>query len=301
MASKLVSAAIVMTLFTTTAAVAAEKVLDRSFDVPTGGRLSVDVDGGTVTVAGTDANKVVVRMRAKGSDERLAKLTWSAERDEQGVTVISKRAPGDKWFDWGRTESNISVTVEVPRAYNVDLRTSGGNLDVKQLNGTAVGRTSGGSISLESVRGEVRMRTSGGSVHARALQGPIELETSGGTIVANEIEGGLRAHTSGGGIRIAQTSGSIDAQTSGGSITIDMAGRNEGIVAKTSGGSITLKVPSTTNATLSASTSGGSVSSDLPLSNSESTKHSLRGSLNGGGPEIVARSSGGSINVVKRD
>jgi hypothetical protein len=284
-----------------TNAVAAEKVLDRSYDVSAGGRLVVDVDGGTVTVKGTDTNKVVVRMRATGSDDRLAKLNWSAERDGQGVIVTSKRERAEKWFDWGRSDLRLTFTVEVPRAYNVDLRTSGGNLDVSQLTGTAVGRTSGGSIGVESVRGEVRMRTSGGSVRARAVQGPVELESSGGTIVANEIAGGLRAHTSGGGIRIEQTSGSIDAQTSGGSITIDMAGSNEGIVAKTSGGSITLKIPSTTNATLNASTSGGSVSSNLPMTNSESSKSSLRGTINAGGPEIVARSSGGSITLVKRD
>jgi DUF4097 and DUF4098 domain-containing protein YvlB len=299
MASKLLSVAAVLTLLATNAG-AAEKVLDRTFDVPAGGRLSVDVDGGTVTVSGTDANKVVVRMRAQGSDDRLAKLKWSVDRDAQGVTVVSKREPADKWFDWG-SNLQMSVTVEVPRAYNVDLRTSGGNLDVKNLNGTAVGRTSGGSIGVESVRGEVRMRTSGGSVRARAVEGPVELETSGGTIVANEIAGGLRAHTSGGGIRIEQRSGSIDAQTSGGSITIDMAGSNEGIVAKTSGGSITLKIPGTTNAVLNASTSGGRVSSNLPLMNGETTKNSLRGTINSGGPEIFARSSGGSITLVKRD
>lgn len=300
MAIRFMSVAAVLALLATNA-LAAEKELDRTFEVPTGGRLSVDVDGGTVTVIGTGANKVAVRMRAKGSDERLAKLDWSAERDAQGVAVISKRESVDKWFDWGRNSLQLTVTVEVPRAYNVDLRTSGGNIDVKALNGTAVGRTSGGSIAIESVRGEVRMRTSGGSVHARAVQGPVELATSGGTIVANEIAGGLRAHTSGGGIRIEQTSGSIDAQTSGGSITIDMAGSNEGIVAKTSGGSITLKLPSATNGVLNASTSGGSVSSNLSLSSSESSKSSLRGTINAGGPEIVARSSGGSITLVKRD
>ena len=300
MASKLLSAAALLTLCVSTA-LAAEKALDRSFEVPAGGRLSVDIEGGAVSVSGSDSNKVVVRMRARGSDERLEKITWSAERDAEGVAIVSRRPPGDKWFNWGNNDSKLTVTVEVPRAYNVDLKTSGGNLEVKELNGSAVGRTSGGSIAVESVRGEVRMRTSGGSVHARAVQGPVELATSGGTIVANEIEGGLRAYTSGGGIRIAQTAGSIEAQTSGGSITIDMAGQNEGIVAKTSGGSITLKIPSATNGMLNASTSGGGVSSNLPLSSSESSKNSLRGTINSGGPEILARTSGGSISLVKRE
>lgn len=299
MAIRIIQAGVaIIALGMAASALAAEKALDRSFDVPPGGRLTVDIEGGSVVVTGSDAGKVVVHMRARGSERRLAKLDWSAERDGEGVTIIGKR-DGD-WFDWS-DDSHVSVTVEVPRSYNLDLQTSGGNLEVKQLEGRAVGRTSGGRITVESVRGEVRMKTSGGSVKARDLQGRVELSTSGGPIEASQIEGNLRAQTSGGGIRIEQTSGSLEARTSGGSINIDFAGRNEGIVAKTSGGSITLKLPSSTNATLNATASGGGVSSNLAMVNSEVDSNSLRGTINGGGPEILARTSGGSITVSKRD
>jgi hypothetical protein len=295
------AAAATVALFAATPVFAAEKELNRSFEVPSGGRLSVDVDGGKIVVSGSDAQKVVVRMRAQGSEDRLANLTLTAERDGEGVAVTGKRSRGDHWFDWLRGDSRLIVTVEVPRAYNLDVQTSGGDIEVRQLNGNAVGRTSGGRVTVESVKGEVRMRTSGGSMNVRSLQGPVQLDTSGGQIIASQIEGGLHAHTSGGGIRIEQAAGSIDAQTSGGSINIELSGANEGIVAKTSGGSITLKLPSTTSATLNASTSGGSVSSNMPIISTEVGKSSLRGTLNGGGPEILARSSGGSISVSKRD
>jgi Putative adhesin len=295
------AAAISMTLCAATSAIAAEKELNRSFEVATGGRLSVDVEGGTVIVSGSDTNHVVVRMRARGSEERLKELTMAAAADGQGVTVTSKRTRNGHWFGWMNGDSQLSVTVEVPRAYNVDVQTSGGGIEVKQLHGTAVGRTSGGHISVESVRGEVRMRTSGGSVTARSVHGPVQLESSGGQIVASQIDGRLSAHTSGGSIRIEQSGGSIDAQTSGGSINIDLAGANQGIVAKTSGGSVTLRLPGSTAGTLSASTSGGRVTSDMRIVSTDISKSSLRGTLNGGGPEILARSSGGSINISKRD
>ena len=277
---------------------AAEKEFNRSFDVSSGGRLSVNIEGGQIVVSGADANRVVVRMRAKGSEERLEKVTMSADSNADGVTVVGKRDRGDQLFGWFGSDVNISVTIEVPREYNLDLHTSGGDISVRQVNGTAVGRTSGGRVNLESIRGDVRMRTSGGRMDARSIQGALELETSGGTITASNIDGRVRANSSGGSIRLEQVSGAVDAHTSGGSINIQLAGKNEGIVAKTSGGSISLRVPSSVAGDLNASTSGGRVSTDLTLTSSDVGKSSLRGKLNGGGPEILARTSGGSIQIV---
>jgi DUF4097 and DUF4098 domain-containing protein YvlB len=277
---------------------AAEKEFNRSFDVTPGGRLSVNIEGGQIVVAGTEASRVVVRMRAKGSEERLEKVTMSAERNADGVTVLGKRERGDHIFGWFGSDVNVSVTIEVPRDYNLDLQTSGGDINVRQVNGTALGRTSGGRINVESIRGDVRMRTSGGRMDARSIEGSVDLATSGGTISASQIDGRVRANTSGGSIRIERLSGAVDAQTSGGSINIELAGKNDGITAKTSGGSISLRVPNSTSGNLNASTSGGRVSTDLTFTSSDVGKSSLRGKLNGGGPEILARTSGGSIQIV---
>jgi hypothetical protein len=49
---------------------------------------------------------------------------------------------------------------------------------------------------------------------------------------------------------------------------------------------------------IDASTSGGSVTSDLPITlRGEADKHSLRGSLGGGGERLVLRASGGPIRI----
>jgi DUF4097 and DUF4098 domain-containing protein YvlB len=289
---------LVFALLGSSAVYAAEKAFDRSFDVTSGGRLSVNIEGGQIVVLGTDANRVVVHMRAKGSEERLEKVTLSADRNAEGVTVLGKRDRGDRLFGWLGSDVNISVTIEVPREYNLDLHTSGGDINVRQVNGTAIGRTSGGRVNVESIRGDVRMRTSGGRMDARSIQGSLELETSGGSITATQIDGRVRANSSGGSIRLEQVSGAVDAHTSGGSINIQLAGKNEGVVAKTSGGSISLRVSSSIAGDLNASTSGGRVSTDLTLTSSDVGKSSLRGKLNGGGPEILARTSGGSIQIV---
>ena len=290
------SIGLVGALFIAGTTFAAQRDLDRSFNVTTGGKLSVDADGGTITVTGTNANVVSVKIRASGDADGLDKLKLLAEQTSDGVNVTAKRNR-DGFSGWFGSDVQVSVAIEVPRQYNLQLETSGGDIRVKQINGTAHGRTSGGRVNIDGVQGEVRMKSSGGGIEVRNVQGPVEVDTSGGSIVASELRGRVHAHTSGGSIRLERVQGAIDAQTSGGGITLDLNGDNEGVVAKTSGGSISMRVPTSIKASLNASTSGGSVNCELPLTTSEIGKTSLRGTVNGGGPEILARTSGGSIRI----
>lgn len=278
----------------------ADKTLDRSFQAQSGDRLSVDLDVGSIVVTGADADRVVVRLRAQGDDRELERLEWSAERDDKGVVVKTKRG-SRSLLPWFWNDLKVNAEIEVPRRYEVDLVTSGGNIQLRHLEGDATGRTSGGRVDVDSVRGNVLMRTSGGRVTAAHIDGQVQLHTSGGSIQVSQIDGSLRAHTSGGSIRVERASGPIEVHTSGGSIDIDLIGDNEGVSARTSGGSITLRLPNAVRATLNASTSGGHVKSELPVTTNESSKNALHGAINGGGPEILARSSGGSIQVVRRD
>jgi DUF4097 and DUF4098 domain-containing protein YvlB len=299
-ARALSTVAFVASLMMAAPSIAADKALDRSFDVPSGGRLNVDLDGGHITVMGSDSPRVVVRLRAEGDAKELERLSWSAEKDAAGVVVTSKRSGDRGWFNWSENV-RVNASIEVPRNYNVDLNTSGGPIEVRNLNGNATGKTSGGRLLIEAVRGNVDMRTSGGPITVKSITGQVDVRTSGGPIQASEVTGSLKAHTSGGSIRVEQVSGPMDVHTSGGSIDLDLAGENHGIVARTSGGGISLRMPSSINASLDASTSGGRVKSNLAMTTSESSDSSLRGTINGGGPEIKARSSGGGIQIMRKD
>ena len=127
------------------------------------------------------------------------------------------------------------------------------------------------------------------------------MHTSGGAIGITDVTNGVRARTSGGPIRVVRGSGPIDVHTSGGPIEVELVGANQEISARTSGGSIAVLVPSDTRAVLNASTSGGRFKSDLPVSVNESSQYKLHGAINGGGPEILVRSSGGSIRIQATD
>lgn len=288
------TAAGIISLGVGSASLGADRVVDRTFEAPAGGRLKVELDGGSIVVVGTDAPQVVVQLRARGRESEIEKLIMTAEQDASGVHVIGKRKAGP--LNWIR-DANVDAKIEVPRNYSLELSGAGGAIDLKHVDGGINVRSSGGSLRFESLGGEIHARTSGGTVDARSIRGPLQVHTSGGAIAITEIEKGVDARTSGGSIRLERASGPIEVRTTGGNIDVELVGENAGIDAKTSGGVITLRLPSATKAALNASAPDGRVKSDLPVIVQESGNSVLRGTINGGGPEIFARSSGGIVSL----
>jgi len=314
---------------------AAERRLDKTFTVAPGGRLTVEADGSDIQVTGSDSNQVVVHVLMKGSEKTLDAMTLSAEQGVDGVAVVAKRH-GSGWFSlWGNNEA--SITVVVPHRYNTNLRTSGGNIEVSQIEGEAEGETSGGDVRITKVGGPVEMKTSGGNMNVTEVAGNTRIHTSGGDITVRSLKGELKAQTSGGDVRLediggattAATSGgdvvasnirgptdlrssggsvkaegidgSIRASSSGGDVRVELIGANRGITTATTGGDIVMRVSRNISGELDAATSGGSVTSDLPVTTTEAREKRLAGPINGGGAEIRARTSGGSIRLQARD
>jgi DUF4097 and DUF4098 domain-containing protein YvlB len=130
----------------------------------------------------------------------------------------------------------------------VNLQTSGGEIKVGRIAGSAVLSTSGGSIEVESVEGLLRADTSGGSIRARidgALTGDCELETSGGDVnvaVDRGVGYFLDASTSGGDVR---ADGIVIDVTDGAAGSSRLAGKVHGggprLKLRSSGGGIEVR------------------------------------------------------------
>jgi hypothetical protein len=219
-------------------------------------------------------------------------------------------------YTWLR---QVEYRVSVPREFRVDLSTSGGSIAVGDLKGEAVartsggelsfgridgpvrGNTSGGGISLEGSNGKAVLRTSGGGIQIDGAGGEVDASTSGGGIQIRRARGRVSAHTSGGDIIVRETSGAVDASTSGGSVSARLLAQpNESSRLSTSGGSITVELASIVRVDVDASTSGGGVSTDFPVAGGSRDRQSLRAAINGGGPLLQLRTSGGGIYIQKR-
>jgi len=226
----------------------------------------VQTSGGSITVEGTQSSGVKVEMyvRANNWNDRLDEKEIAERLEDYDVTIATegstvvataKRKRNDN--DWKRSLS-ISFKVYSPRNMASDLRTSGGSLHLRQLNGNQNFTTSGGSIHLTAVEGVVRGRTSGGSIHVADCRKDIELTTSGGSIHAENSSGDLRLRTSGGSIKLADLKGQIVATTSGGSVSADKVDGD--LNTSTSGGSIRLRDIA---GSVKASTSAGGIDADI--------------------------------------
>ena len=282
-----------------TSALAAEDTIRRGFNVADGGTLRLDAVPGSVKVVtgGRGVAIEVVRESIGGDVFRDHTVTF----EQQGNDVIVRGRWDQQWrkmFSFARVQWNVRV----PANYNLDIKTSGGSIDLEgNVGGTVTARTSGGSISTAAISGQTLLKTSGGSIKAGAISGPAELVTSGGSIAIDRVDGELVAHTSGGGIVIGDATGSVNATTSGGSIRAQLSGQPRGdSKLSTSGGGVTVMLNDRIAVDLDARASGGGVHADIPITVSGSQdRDEVKGTINGGGPRLVLRTSGGGIRVKR--
>lgn len=285
--------------------------LEKAFPVQEGGNLIVNTDIGSIEIDTGSVPEVSIKIFKKARSKNRKKADrifkdFVVEMKKEGNTVI---VTGDykhskRWFSWFHSRRmNVRFLITVPKVFNVDLRTSGGKIMVNSLDGEVKSRTSGGSLRFGKINGPVYGRTSGGSIQLIGCQGEVEVRTSGGSITIGKVTGNIDAHTSGGSIRVDEVMGSILASTSGGSIKAMVSRQPEADCRlTTSGGSITLYLLEEFKLDIDAKTSGGRVYTDFPVMVSGTVgRRMLRGSINGGGPEMYLRTSGGSIHIKKID
>lgn len=219
--------------------------------------------GGTFTLD-TDNGSVEVESHESDTVEILVKKKG---RDADSLKIAFTQ-DGDDVKVTGNKESfsffnssSVHFIVKVPSKYNLDIRTNGG------------------SIAIESLTGKVDAYTSGGSIRLGEIKGDVEIKTSGGSIKVDEVDGNIKAHTSGGSINVKFAS----QPTKDSRLT-------------TSGGSITAYLIPSIKLDLYASTSGGRVSSEFDVEG-KIKKTKIDGKVNGGGPELTLKTSGGSVRI----
>lgn len=271
--------------------------------------VSISTSGGSIKVIGHNENKVRVEMYVRrGSrylstaDTDLEDFDITIEMDGNTVTASAKSSSSSSWSFWdlfrgdfGGSGKSISFTVYAPKSALVEGRTSGGSVSAENFNSDISLRTSGGSVTARSITGDVKLRTSGGSIRLSDITGHAAVQTSGGSIRAENIIGLLEARTSGGSLRLSEISGAVDARTSGGTIRAELNQVNGNVNLRTSGGSITIEVPGSSGYDLDLS--GNRVNVDLVNFTGSSDRSRVSGSINGGGHDISARTSGGSVNL----
>lgn len=288
-----------------------ERTVEKTFAVQPGGTLTVNTQGGDVRVVpgGDQEVRIVARQRfpradtEAEADEVMRDLTFELTQQGNDVSVLSRSERRLSGFNWGN-RVQIDFTITVPSRYAADVRTSGGDITVGSLTGRLSVQTSGGDIDLARIDGDIKASTSGGNIALAEGTASARLRTSGGDIRVGRVTGEADLETSGGDIEIRSAGASVDASTSGGDVAATFEG---GVPAdatlSSSGGDIVARIPRPASFRLDASTSGGGVDAaglTLTIERGGVGKNRLVGSVNGGGPLLKLRTSGGDIRIIAR-
>lgn len=294
--------------------------IEQRFDVAPGGRLEVQAEGASVAISTHEGPGARVDVTRGTDDAEEIREDYRVDITQTGnlVRVELERLRPWRLFDF--SFRGLAIEVEVPRRFDADVVTSGGAVSAEDLDGKMTARTSGGSIALSAISGPVMATTSGGSIRLLSSGGDADLRTSGGSIVIGDVEGSVNARTSGGSITVERASGAVVAHTSGGSIEIEEVGGS--IDAETAGGSVRAYLSEAPGADSSLRTAGGGitvvladgiglnldaranrVTSEFTVAGGDDTRRDddeLVGAINGGGPTLRLRTSGGGIRVLRR-
>ncbi len=278
-------------------ALAAHRTYARQFSAPNGGRLTLHTQVGSVHVIGKRTRNVTIRAQLTGTKSFLNSIHIHAEQTPAGVTISAHidHREAYHWFHFIFFETNhVRFTIEVPRDYPVDLRTSGGDVSVRDLNAPVHAATSGGDISIAGVAGKLGMLTAGGDLRLQDVSGAVHAQTSGGNIEVKYLKGPARLSASGGDIQIVNSTGPIELHAGGGDIQV----KNDNGAANMSSAGGDIDIADSTGA-LDLRTGGG----DIRLRNDTGK---IQGFTAGGGVWARLRandgvsfsSGGGDIDVL---
>ncbi len=301
--------------------------VQRDYEARVPARFNTDVEtaGGSINVSGLTGT---VQVRTAGGGLNLSDITGDLTARTAGGGVNLSNIDGQveaRTAGGGINVEEVTGRLNVATSggginivgveSDVTAQTSGGGVHIERVSGRVSARTAGGDMTVREATREVDVQTSGGDIELRSIGGRVSARTAGGDIEGRDLGGQVSAETSAGDIELDEVRGGVQARTSVGDIdvavTLQDFSQDYPMSLETTHGDITLMLPPTLPASIDArvrSLGGGwdrdDIYSDFALAREGPRARGsgdLRsyGDINGGGPPIRLRTSGGSIRIEK--
>ncbi|HEV2131111.1 MAG TPA: M56 family metallopeptidase, partial [Longimicrobiaceae bacterium] len=279
-----------------------ERVIERSFHVEPGGTLTLELEtGASIRVTGWDREQVFLRAELNGRD-------WQDTRVEAEETPGGVRIATSQIERRGDASTGHRLEIRVPHHFDIELTSSGGEVEVQDVRGQVMGRTGGGEIVLSRLHGSASLVTGGGEIHVLDswLEGAVH--TGGGDVVMRNVQGTLDASTGGG--QVIRVEGAADSSggpegpvvridSPGGAITVQDA--PAGAEVSTGGGAIYI---GSARGFAHARTGGGSITLDQvdgpikAITGAGAVAAAMVGDPARGGRDVEIRSGSGSVMLT---
>ncbi|HET7149929.1 MAG TPA: energy transducer TonB [Candidatus Acidoferrum sp.] len=272
--------------------------------------LHLTADLGSVRIIQIDAGsapvvRYTVRLetdaRGGAATKLLNEYSLRARSTDSGVEIAGTLPPQASRSN--NAQFWVQFEVAIPRNYNVDVNTDGGDITTDDIGGTASLRTQGGNITagriggsglreVSRVRPVARLETQGGHIKVLDVAGDLTAFTAGGHINAGNISADASLHTGGGHIRAGKIGGRADLETAGGNITVGQAGSF--VSVHTGGGQIDF---GEVRGSVRAQTGGGGIHVMYVSGPMEVESNGGSICLTGASGTVQAATSGGSITA----
>jgi DUF4097 and DUF4098 domain-containing protein YvlB len=200
----------VVVLCLAAAGVAGAQDFQRSYNLETGGTVSIYNVSGNIELTGYDGSALVVAGYKQGRDREVVEV-----EDTSTPGHISLRV---EYPHNCNCDASVRFEVRVPRSAGVNfekITTASGNLKAEGFAGRVTLQTASGDVSVRGVSGEIRASSASGTVRVADAAGTVNASSASGDVEVEltRIEGGgdMRFSSASGDVNVRMPS-SIDAR-----------------------------------------------------------------------------------------
>ncbi|MEC0183936.1 DUF4097 family beta strand repeat-containing protein [Paenibacillus peoriae] len=174
--------------------------------------------------------------------------------------------PEDRRFNMQIRTSNGNITLNgVDAIDSIRLESGNGNLIVNDAIGNVQGATLNGQIKLHRITGDVDMRTNRGDMQAGNIEGAVSLYTVVGDIQLARSKGDITTDTQNGDINVLDSTAKLNANSLNGAIKVNSEQVGGDWKIYSAVGDIVLELPSNGDFQLEGSSSYGNLQSEFPF------------------------------------
>ncbi|WP_225998883.1 DUF4097 family beta strand repeat-containing protein [Paenibacillus sp. BJ-4] len=218
-----------------------------------------------------EADKIAQASSLTSTDGKTIQIrpevqSYGASSKRQPRMNMLITVPEDRRFNMQIRTSNGNITLNgVDAIDSIRLESGNGNLTVNDAIGNVKGSTLNGQVKLHRITGDVDMRTNRGDMQAGDIEGAVSLYTVVGDIQLARSKGDITTDTQNGDINVLNSTAQLNANSLNGAIKVhsEQVGGDWKIYSAV--GDIALDLPSNGDFQLEGSSSYGNLQSEFPF------------------------------------
>jgi hypothetical protein len=186
-------------------------------------------------------------------------------------------------------KADSDVTVRVPRGARVFVTSTGGDAQVKGIEGPLQVHNVGGDLRLRQT-GDTEIKNVGGDVSAKKINGFLRIGNVGGDLLAHRVQGDLAARSVGGDLFLREVDGSVEAQA-GGDVSLNVDFRPGQVYQVQTDSDLTCRANPDADALFDV-TAGGDLTVALPGAQVDGDSRHKLVRLGAGDPAVMLKAGG---------